>query len=225
MSANPDENPAEKPRLKFDAAQAREHATAARAKAEFILSRVYGLVRDPKTEWGQIRDEETNIASIIFGYVAPIAAIPPLCDLIGRFVFPTVIAGIVVRPRLDEALISVLMTWVVSIALVYLLGLLINALAEQFDAERNDLLAQKVAAYAMTPIFFSGFFSLWPPIWWFSLFAIGYGVYLFYAGLQALMKTPQDRAIPYATSVVVAGLVAFVVLFSISSCVAGMGHV
>jgi len=224
MSANPDETPAEKPRPKFDADQARQHAQAARQKAEFILSRVYGLVRDPKTEWGQIRDEETNIPSIMFGYVAPIAVIPPLCDLIGRYVFPTRIAGVVVIPRLDQSLISGVLTVIVSVALVFLLGLLINALAEQFDAERNDLLAQKVAAYAMTPVFFSGLFSLWPPIWWFSLFAIGYAVFLFYSGLQALMKAPQDRAIAYSATVVISGLIAFVILFSLSSCVASIGH-
>lgn len=218
MTANPDDPPAAASRPRFNAAEARQ-------KAEFILSRVYGLVRDPKAEWEQIRAEETTIPNILIGYVAPLAAIPPVCDLIGSFVFGRRIANEVIRPHLDQALISGLLTFLVSVALVFLIGILINAAAENFDSDRNDLAAQKVAAYAMTPTFFSGFFSLWPPAWWLSLFAIAYAVYLFYRGLPILMKTPAERALSYAATVAIAGAVALVILFSLTGCVAGLARV
>lgn len=208
----------------FSAADARARAEQARAKAEIIFSRAYGLLRDPKQEWEQIRAEATSVPAIVIGYVAPLAAIPPLCGLIGAYAFGLHYAGVDVRPPLDDALVGAAVSFLASVAMVFLLGLLINALAENFDADRNDLASQKVAAYAMTPAFLSGLFSLWPPLWWLSLIAIAASVFLLYRGLPALMKAPQDRALGYTATVAIAGLVAFVVLFSLSSCVTGAGR-
>lgn len=198
-------------------------AAEARAKAEFILSRAYGLLRDPRGEWEQIRKEETSVAAILLGYVAPLAAIPPLCGLIGTFLFGYRAAGQVLRPELSSALVGTLISFIISVAMVFLLGLLINAVAENFDGDRDDLAAQKVAAYALTPTFLSGLFSLWPPLWWLSLVAIAASAFLLYRGLPALMKAPEDRAMGYAATVAVAALVSFILLFAVSACVGGGG--
>jgi Yip1 domain len=187
---------------------------AARQKAEFILSRAYGLFRAPDAEWAQIRDEDTNVAAILIGYVAPLAAIPPVCDLIGSALY-----GKLLNIDIASAVTRAGVTFVVSIAIVFLLGILINAAAKNFDAEPNDLASQKVAAYAMTPSFLSGVFSLWLPIWWLSILAVGYSVFLIYRGLPALMKAPEDRALGYTSTVAVSALVAFMILFGLASCV------
>jgi hypothetical protein len=203
-----------KPRFSVEDARAR--AQQAIRKSEFILSRAYGLLREPKKEWEQIRAEETTVPSILIGYVAPLAAIPPICDLIGSSLFnPT----LQVQP--GDALIRAGVTWAVSIGLVFFLGVLINVLANNFDADRDDLAAQKIAAYSLTPAFLSGVFSLWPPLWWLSLFALAAMVFLMYRGLPILMKAPQDRAMAYTGTVTIATMVAGVVLFSLASCVTG----
>ncbi|MGE0597170.1 MAG: Yip1 family protein, partial [Hyphomonadaceae bacterium] len=88
----------EKAQRRFSAEEARQRAQEARQKAEFILSRAYGLLREPKKEWAQIRGEETNIPSIMLGYVAPLAAIPPICGLIGAYIFGFSYAGVDIRP-------------------------------------------------------------------------------------------------------------------------------
>lgn len=216
MSAEDKERPQ---RLSVDYAMTR--AREALHKSEHILSRAYGLFSDPKREWEQIRAEETTIPNILIGYVAPLALIPPVCGLVGDTVFGRRIGEAVFRPEIGEAIISLVVTWIVSIALVFLLGLLIDSLAETFDAERNDLAAQKVAAYSLTPAFLSGVFSLWPPLWWISLFALAAMVFLMYRGLPILMKAPPERALGYAASVTVAAAIAFIVLFSLASCVTG----
>ena len=63
MSADNEEQQ-ENPRPRFTAAEARERAEQARAKAEFILSRAYGLLRETNKEWAQIKGEETTIPNI-----------------------------------------------------------------------------------------------------------------------------------------------------------------
>ena len=213
MSAENENTPeSAPPRFSVDAA--RQHARDAYRRSEFILSRAYGLFRDPNTEWQQIRDEETTIPNILIGYVAPLALIPPVCDLIGQTLFNHMLQG-----DIWQAILRAAITWVVSVALVFLLGILINALAETFEADRNDLAAQKVAAYSLTPSFLSGVFSLWPPLWWVSLFALAAMVFLMYRGLPILMKAPQERALSYAATVTIAAMVAGIVLFSLASCV------
>jgi hypothetical protein len=211
MSAD-NENHQRGPR--FSVEDARAKAEQAYRKSEFIFSRAYGLLREPNKEWQQIKAEETTVPHILLGYVAPLAAIPPICDLIGSTLFNRLL---VIEP--GEAIIRAVVTWLVSVALVFLLGLLINTLADQFEADRDDLSAHKVAAYSLTPAFLSGIFSLWPPLWWLSLFALGAMVYIMYRGLPILMKAPQERALSYAASVTIAAMVAGIILFSLASCI------
>jgi uncharacterized membrane protein len=208
MSADDDQ----KPSHRFSVEDARARAQQALHKSEFILSRAYGLLREPKKEWEQIRAEQTTVPSILFGYVAPLAAIIPVCSLIGSYIFERQLAG-----DFGVALIRAVVTWIVSVVLVFFLGVLINAVAENFDGDKNDLNAHKIAAYSLTPTFLSGVFGLWPPLWWLSLFALAAMVFLMYRGLPLLMKAPPEQALPYAGTVTVATAVAYIVLFSIAA--------
>jgi hypothetical protein len=203
-----------KPIRAFSVEDARARAQAAMRKSEFILSRAYGLLRDPKREWEQIKAEETTVPNILLGYVAPLAAIIPVCSLIGSYVFEPGFAG-----DLGASLISAVVTWIVSVALVFLIGILINTMAEQFEGEKNDLNAQKIAAYSLTPAFLSGVFGLWPPLWWLSLFALAAMVWLMFRGLPILMRSPPETAVGYAATVTVASMVSFIVLFSLAASV------
>lgn len=210
MSADNEDKPAQR----FSVENARAQAQQALRKSEFILSRAFGLFRDPKQEWEQIRAEQTTVQHILLGYVAPLALIPPVCDLIGSYAFNNALTG-----DIGASIIRAAVTWIVSIALVFFLGVLINALAPNFDGDKDDLAAQKIAAYSLTPAFLSGVFSLWPPLWWLSLIALGAMVFLMYRGLPILMKAPADRALAYAVTVTIATMVAGIVLFSLASCV------
>ena len=214
MTADNENEPRGRARFNLNVEEARARAQEAVRKSEIIFTRAYGLLREPKKEWEQIKAEETTVPNLLIGYVAPLAAIPPVAGLIGSAIFEPIRVG-----PITEAIVGVFVTWVVTVALVFLLGVLINTLADQFDADRNDIGAQKVAAYSITPALLSGLFSLWPPLWWISLFALAAMVYIMYRGLPVLMKAPEDRALSYAATVTVATAVAFIVMFALASCV------
>lgn len=214
MSADNENTPPRAPRFNLNVEDARARAQEAVRKSEIIFTRAYGLLREPKKEWEQIKAEETTVPNLLIGYVAPLAAIPPVCGLIGSLIFESIRVG-----PISEAMVGVFVTWVVTIALVFLIGVLINTLADQFDADRNDIGAQKVAAYSITPALLSGLFSLWPPLWWISLFALAAMVFIMYRGLPVLMKAPEDRALSYAATVTLAAAVAVIVMFALASCV------
>ena len=216
MPSGENHNGAEAPSgRRFSVEEARARAEQALRKSEFILSRAYGLLREPKKEWEQIRDEETTIPNILIGYVAPLAAIPPIADLIGSYLF-----GAAATSALGDKIIASVVAWVVGVAMVYLLGIMINVTADHFDSDRGDLAAQKVAAYSLTPFFLSTLLLIWPPLLWVPILALGIMVFLIYRGLPILMKTPPDRAMAYTAVVTIAAMVTFIVQISVAGCVA-----
>ncbi len=211
MSADNQPKP---PGGRFSLGEARARTEQAIRKSEFILSRAWGLMREPKKEWQQIRNEETTIPSILIGYVAPLAAIPIVCDLIGQSLFNQAL-----QVDFGQALIRAVITWLVSIGIVFFLGIVVNVAAESFEAEKHDLAAQKIAAYSYTPAFLCGVFLLWPPLGWLPLLALAWGVFLMYRGLPILMRAPEETALGYAATVTIAAMIGTIVLLAVAAAV------
>jgi hypothetical protein len=67
--------------------------------------------------------------------------------------------------------------------------------------------ALKVAAYAATASWIGGVFHLVPALGILGLLAGCYTLYLFYLGLPVLMKSPPERSLGYAMTVMVAAVV------------------
>jgi len=213
---------AEKPAARrFTVENAKKQAEEALHKSEFILSRAYGLLKSPKAEWEQIRAEQTTIPAILIGYVAPLAAIQPVCDVIGKLLFGQLssdtLSGVAALP---EALVGGVVFWIVSVAIVGLLGIIVNAAAPHFDADADDLAAQKIAAYSMTPFYLSGVLLLWPPLGWLGMVGLAAAAFVMYRGLPILMKAPEDRALSYAATVTIAAMVAGIVLLALAFSIA-----
>jgi hypothetical protein len=108
-------------------------------------------------------------------------------------------------------------SYLLALGMVYVLALIIDALAPNFGGQKNFIQALKVSAFSPTPSWLAGIFSIIP-----SLGIIGsllglYGLYLLYVGLPVLMKVPEDKAVPYIVVVIIATIVLFVVLAGIAS--------
>jgi hypothetical protein len=51
-----------------------------------------------------------------------------------------------------------------------------------------------------------------------SLFGLGWSAYLLYRGLPILMRSPQDRAAAYATTVAIVAMIALLLIMMMSGC-------
>ncbi len=111
------------------------------------------------------------------------------------------------------------MQYVLGLAGVFLLGLVIEALAPTFGGTKDRLQAMKVAVYSSTAAWVAGIFGIFPPLAILSLVGL-YGLYLLYLGLPKLMKAPQEKALAYTAVSVVAYIVIFIVVGAIASAVA-----
>jgi hypothetical protein len=105
------------------------------------------------------------------------------------------------------------------------LSLVINALAPTFGGEKNSIQALKVAVYSYTPAWIAGVLQIVPPLGILAIFGALYGLYLLYLALPQLMRSPQDKAIPYTVVVVVCAIVLSVVIAAVGALVVGAGMV
>ena len=180
-----------------------------------VVDRAKNIVLTPKTEWLAIAADPTGVRDIYRIYVIPLALIPAVAGFIGASIIGVSIPGLgTVRTGLFAGLVAAILQFGLSLALVYVLALVINALAPTFGGQQNEVAAFKVAAYSMTPAWLAGIFSLIPSISFLSLLGL-YGIYVLYLGLPSLMRAPQDRAMSYTAVVVLAAIVLSIVLAAV----------
>ena len=101
------------------------------------------------------------------------------------------------------ALSSAVVDFAMGLIGVYVLSLIIDALAPTFGGQKDRMQALKVAAYSGTAAWVAGIFLIFPPVMLLAVLGL-YSFYLLYLGLPRLMKTPQDKATGYTAAVVVA---------------------
>jgi hypothetical protein len=168
----------------------------------FVIDRVKKILLQPKEEWKEIEREAYSVQEIYTRYAMIVAAVPALAGFIG-WTFVGVPIGLGVAHLIIEYLLS--------LASVYVLGLLINALAPKFDGEKDAMQALKVAVFASTAGWVAGIFNLVPPLAILALAGL-YSLYLLYLGMPLLMKVPEDKALPYTAVVIVVALAIWVLI-------------
>ena len=170
-----------------------------------MVERVKRILLQPKLEWERIDAEQTSVGELFRGWVLILAAVPALAGLIGSLVFGYSFLGITYRPSIGEALTSAVTQYVLAIVGVFVLALIIDALAPRFGGVSNRVQAVKVAAYSATAAWVAGIFNLLPALAMLSILGL-YSLYLLYLGLPRLMKAPDDKAMPYTLVTVAAAI-------------------
>lgn len=188
------------------------------------VDRVKRILLSPRTEWAVIDAERATPAALYTGYIAPLAAIGPVAQLIGNSVLgnPTPF-GVRERAPFGSALLGAILSYALMLAGTYLLALIIDALAPTFSAQRSKIQALKLAAYSLTAVWLAGTFALIPELRPLGLLSL-YSLFLLYVGLPVLMKPAGDKTLPYTVVVVVAGFVLFLIIGSVAGRFTGIPH-
>ncbi|AVP57004.1 Yip1 family protein [Pulveribacter suum] len=182
-----------------------------------LIERATAIILRPRQAWAEIDTEPASTGQLVTGYLMILAAIPAVCAFIGLSLIGVGGAGYRFRLPLAAGLVNMVLSYVLSIVGVYVLSLVINALAPTFGGTRNPLQALKVAVYASTAAMLGGLFSLLPMLAILGLVAALYSLYLLYLGLPVLMRSPAARALPYTAVVVLAALVIGAVMAAVVS--------
>jgi len=176
-----------------------------------LVERVKHILLTPRAEWEAIDTEAATPAALYTGYVIPLAAIGPIAQVIGSAVFGVRFGGGMYRAPLGAAITAAVVGYALSLASVFVLALIIDALAPTFGGTKNQMQALKVAVYSSTAGWLAGIFAIVPGLRALSILGF-YSIYLLYLGLPVLMKSPAEKAGAYTAIVIVAAIILFAVV-------------
>jgi hypothetical protein len=185
-----------------------------------LIARVKAILATPKTEWPVIAAEPATVPDLYKNYIAILALIPAVVGFIKGSLIGYSAFGVTVRIPVGAGLTAAILGYALSLALVYVVALIIDALAPTFGGQKNPVQALKTVAYAYTASWIANVGLLLPWIGFLIALAGGiYAIYLLYLGLPQTMKAPQEKAVGYT---VVSILAALVLGWIISLVVAGV---
>ena len=184
-----------------------------------LVQRVQDILLKPKPTWPVIEQEQADVASIYQRYLIFIAAIPAVAGFIGMSVIGVGGFGMHIRMPFMSGLVNMVVSYGLSLLVVFVLALIVDALAPTFNGSKSQINAFKLVAYGSTAGFVGGIFSLIPSLGVLGLLAGLYSIYLIYTGIPVLMKCPQEKAGAYTGVVIVCGIVASVIVGAVSAAV------
>jgi hypothetical protein len=193
-------------------------------RSQGLVARVINILMHPKAEWAVIAPEQATTKGLILGYAAVLAAIPAIARVISGLM-PHCFFTVCYTPNPVFVVISAVVYYLLSIASVFVIGLIIDALATNFGAEKNQIQAMKVAVYSWTAAWLAGIFLIIPWVGGLLTLVGLYSLYLLYLGLRGVMKSPDDKAVIYTVVVVVLAVVIFIVGGAIAGSVAAVGMI
>jgi hypothetical protein len=183
-----------------------------------LVERAKNIILQPKQEWQKIAAEPHTVQGLYTQYVMILAAIPAVASFIGLSLIGYSGFGVSYRVPIGPGIAYMIVGYLMSLASVYVLALIIDALAPSFGGEKNFMQAIKVAAFAPTASWLAGVFNIMPALSILALLGL-YSLYLLYAGLAPLMKSPAEKSIPYTVVVIIAAIVLAVVAAAIAGLV------
>lgn len=181
-----------------------------------LVDRVRDILLRPTATWEVIDVETTTVSDLYRSYVVPLAAIWPVCGLIGMTVIGFGFPPFGPRFGLVSTALSMLVFYALSLGMVFVIGLVIEGLAPAFSGVRRRAQAMKVAVYASTAFWVAGVFMLVPMLSWLGIVGL-YSFYLLYKGLPRLMRVSDDKAVPFLAVIMLISILLYIVVFAIAS--------
>jgi len=181
-----------------------------------LVDRAKKMILQPKQEWQVIDGEQHTVKDLYVNYAMILAAIPAVAAFIG---FSIVGLGGVLssyRIPIESGIAMMIVKYVLSLASVYVLALIIDALAPNFASQKNFLQSLKLAVFSMTAAWLAGIFSILPALSILGLLGL-YSLYVLFLGMPVLMKTPEDKVVPYFVVVLIAAIVVNVVIGALAA--------
>jgi len=179
-----------------------------------MIARARATLLTPKTEWPIIAEEPETVGHLYSNYIIEMAAIPAVVQFLTYGLIGVRIPfGGYYRVGIVNALVSAVVTYALALIGVYIVALIVDALAPSFEGQRNRVQALKAVAYAYTATWVASILGIIPGIGIVAvLVGLIYAIYLLRLGLPATMKCPDSRAVAYTAVTLIVGIVVAIVL-------------
>jgi hypothetical protein len=189
-----------------------------------IIQRARALLVTPRSEWPVIAVEPGTIQDLYREYIMILAAIPPVAQFVKVSILGIAWHGFrVYRLGIGPGLTAAILQYVATLAAVYLLAIIVEALAANFGGQPNRVQALKVVGYAYTASWIAGAALILPGLAGFIVLAGAiYSIYLLYLGVPSTMKVVPEKAPGYTAVIVLSGLVLGWIISVVTGDLSGM---
>jgi len=190
-----------------------------------LIERAKAVVLTPKTEWPVIADEPATVADLYKNYIIVLAAIPAIFGFIkGSLIGISIPFAGTIRIGIGAGLAQMLVSYALTLGMVFVMALIVDALAPSFGGQKSQTQALKTVAYAYTASWVAGVAQIVPFLGVLILIAGGiYSIYLLYLGLPHTMKSPPEKAAGYTAVVIIIAIVLGFVIGMVAAGVTGVG--
>jgi Yip1 domain len=189
-----------------------------------IVQRVKDIVLKPKETWAEIKTEQATIRDLYTSYAVILAAIPPIASFIGMSLLGVSMLGIHYRIPLGTGIGHAVVSYLLSLIGLYVVALIIGALAPSFNSQKNPVNAMKVAVFSWTPSWIASILMIIPALGPLAMLLSLYSLYLFYLGLPILMDTPKEKSLGYFVVTIIVSIVVFIIIGFLSSAFFSFGR-
>jgi hypothetical protein len=187
-----------------------------------IIKRVINLITKTKEEWDAIQGESLTIKDIYLKFAIILYAVPSVALLIGM---------IIQGAPIMMALMMAIFLYVITIGVLFLIGVIIDVLAPQFGGTKDMVSSQKLAVFSLVPYAVAGALFILPigfggfgfggGMFYLVLLVSLYSFYLMFLGAPKLKNiSQQDKVIPFIIIIAVIWLILIYIDFRISAEVA-----
>lgn len=190
-----------------------------------IIQRVKDITLKPKDTWRVIKEEPATINDLYTSYAVPLAAISPIASFLGMSLFGFSAMGFHYRVSLGTGIGHALVSYVLTLASLYAIALIIDALAPNFGSQKNLVNAMKVAVYSWTPSWVAGILLIIPALAPIVMLISLYSLYVLYLGLPIQMETPPEKVLGYFIATIVVCIIAFILIGVLSNTLFGVGRI
>jgi len=188
-----------------------------------IFSRIKAILGSPQTEWPVIAAEPDSVGGLYRNYILIVAALPAIAKFIRGSLIGYGGFGVHLRTGVGTGLLGAILHYLLTLVVTYVVALIVNALAQSFEGQKDPVQALKAVAYSWTAGWVAGIAVIIPWLGWaVALAGVIYGVYLLYLGLPHTMRCPPHKAAGYtAVTVIIAIVLSWIVGLIVAGLIGG----
>lgn len=195
------------------------------APASGALRRVLILLLHPAEAWDEIDQEPATIEGLYRTWVLPLAAMPAVATAVGLISFHGfVLFGTRYQPSFISIIGDSIAQYILILIATYLMAVVIDIAAPQFQGERSLVQAFKLTAYSGTAAWVFGLCALLPMAGELIAFLGGlYSLYLLYQGLPKLMRSNPESNLTYFGLVLAVAVLMYALINTVAHNVGDYG--
>jgi len=189
-----------------------------------LVDRAKNIILNPSKEWEVIKTENISNSDLFTKYAMILAAIPAVCGFIGYSLFSVSYGLFSYKISVGSSITWAILQYILNLGGVYVLALIIDALAPTFGCTKDLNAALKIVVFSYTPAWLIGVFNLFQVLSIIVLLGSIYSLILLYMGLERVKSVPKDKMVGYFIVTIIVAIVVYFIIGAIINRIVFTGY-